>query len=339
MTVAIQLRRDTGANWTSVNPVLADGEIGINTDDLSYKIGDGVTAWNALLYRELTGVFGGGLTLDAIANPSAPPAGSMALYAHNIGGRLIPKFMGPAGLDTPIQPALWANGIVRVGPNASTSFSVEGAAAPTVVGTASTPAPTAGTNLLTATRRTRITSAATANSVNDVRMAATPVYRGEVFGAAVSGGFFYSTRWAAPSTTALQRTFVGLVGSTGALATTLDPLAITNSIGVGNSSADANLQMITNDGAGNAPKIDLGANFPASNAAAMYDLTMFCKPNGDEVAWRVMRLDTGDVASGVLTSELPAKTTMLYPRAYMNNGGTAAAVILDLMRIYLETDY
>jgi hypothetical protein len=228
---------------------------------------------------------------------------------------------------------------VRVGPSASTAFFTEGAAAPTVVGTASTPAPTAGTNLLTATRRTRITSAATANSVNDVRLAATPVYRGEAFGPAAAGGFFYTTRWAAPSTTALQRAVVGLVGSTAALSATQDPAALTNTIAVGNAAADANLQLLHNDGSGVATKIDLGASFPAISLTAMYELVLFCKPNGDEVTWRVTRLDTGDTVVGTITTDLPAKTTLLYPRAYNNNGGTAAAVILDLMRLYLETDY
>jgi mannan endo-1,4-beta-mannosidase len=51
----IQLRRDTAANWTSNNPVLKQGEEGLETDALTSgivqsKIGDGVTAWNALPY-------------------------------------------------------------------------------------------------------------------------------------------------------------------------------------------------------------------------------------------------------------------------------------------------
>lgn len=339
MTVTIQLRRDTGANWTSANPILAEGEIGVNTDDLSYKIGDGATAWSGLTYRELTGAFGAALTLDAVANPSTPAAGTMALYAHSMGGRIMPKIVGPSGVDTALQPALWSNKFVLVGPSATTAFFVQGAAAPTLVGTASTPAVTAGTNLLTATARTRVTSAATANSASDIRMAATPAYRGEVFGSVAAGGFFYTTRFSASSTTALQRSIVGITSSTAAIATTQNPSSLTNCIFLGNDSADTNMQIMHNDGAGSCTKVDLGANFPAISAAAMYELIIFCKPNGDEVTWRVQRLDIGDVATGTITTDLPAKTTLLHPRAYMNNGGTAAAVLLDVMRIYLETDY
>ena len=42
-------RRDTAANWSSTNPILAEGELGIITDGAKgYKIGDGLTRWNAL---------------------------------------------------------------------------------------------------------------------------------------------------------------------------------------------------------------------------------------------------------------------------------------------------
>ena len=50
MAVQIQLRRDTAANWTSSNPTLAQGEMGVETDTAYYKIGDGTTAWTSLSY-------------------------------------------------------------------------------------------------------------------------------------------------------------------------------------------------------------------------------------------------------------------------------------------------
>jgi len=50
MAVQIQLRRDTAANWTAANPVLAAGEMGVETDTLKLKLGDGSTAWNSLGY-------------------------------------------------------------------------------------------------------------------------------------------------------------------------------------------------------------------------------------------------------------------------------------------------
>ena len=46
----IQFRRDTAANWRTHNPVLAEGELGIETDTKMRKVGDGSTAWNNLDY-------------------------------------------------------------------------------------------------------------------------------------------------------------------------------------------------------------------------------------------------------------------------------------------------
>lgn len=54
MAVKIKLRRDTAANWTSTNSVLAAGELGIETDTLKIKIGNGTSAWTALGYATVT---------------------------------------------------------------------------------------------------------------------------------------------------------------------------------------------------------------------------------------------------------------------------------------------
>lgn len=50
MAVQIQLRNDTASNWTSANPVLAAGELGIETNTGKMKVGNGSTAWNSLSY-------------------------------------------------------------------------------------------------------------------------------------------------------------------------------------------------------------------------------------------------------------------------------------------------
>lgn len=48
----ILLRNDTSANWTTVNPVLGKGEVGIESDTRLFKFGDGVTNWNNLKYAD-----------------------------------------------------------------------------------------------------------------------------------------------------------------------------------------------------------------------------------------------------------------------------------------------
>ena len=51
MADRIQLRRDTAANWTAYNPILLEGEPGIEIDTDQWKLGDGIHNWNALPYR------------------------------------------------------------------------------------------------------------------------------------------------------------------------------------------------------------------------------------------------------------------------------------------------
>jgi hypothetical protein len=70
MTV-IQLRRGTAAEWTSRNPVLAAGEVGLETDTAKIKAGTGTATWNNLPY-----IFGssgaGASTVNHGAVSSAP---------------------------------------------------------------------------------------------------------------------------------------------------------------------------------------------------------------------------------------------------------------------------
>jgi len=61
MAVQLQFRRGTSSEWTSANPVLAAGEMGIETDTSQFKIGDGVTSWTSLSYGGLQGTGGASL--------------------------------------------------------------------------------------------------------------------------------------------------------------------------------------------------------------------------------------------------------------------------------------
>ena len=52
-TVRIQIRRGTAAQWTSANPTLAAGEMGVESDTRKTKIGTGSTAWTSLAYANV----------------------------------------------------------------------------------------------------------------------------------------------------------------------------------------------------------------------------------------------------------------------------------------------
>jgi hypothetical protein len=57
MANRIQMRRDTAARWTEVNPILLNGEFGLETDTGKAKLGDGVKTWSELNYITVTDNF------------------------------------------------------------------------------------------------------------------------------------------------------------------------------------------------------------------------------------------------------------------------------------------
>jgi hypothetical protein len=76
MAAEIQIRRDTLENWTDIDPVLADGEIGLEytavAGQYKAKIGDGVLAYSELPYWSTGGGGGGASYGDGIV-----PAGAV----------------------------------------------------------------------------------------------------------------------------------------------------------------------------------------------------------------------------------------------------------------------
>lgn len=335
MSVTIQIRRDTAANWTSANPTLAAGEIGFVTDTGQMKIGNGSTAWNSLSYISLTGAQSS-ILLTATSDPATPSAGTQYIYSKDIGGRLMPKMKGPSGVDTPIQPAIFSNGVRLVSPGTTTALNYVGMGAFTAVGTLSHPALTAN-SLRESTIRGIVTSAATANSASELRYAIAQAWRGN---SGNLGGFFAVFRFGISSTVATQQVFVGFTSSTSAIATTQVPSALTLCVGVGWDNADSNMQLLHNDGSGTCTKVDLGASFVKNQQNDFYELVLFAKPSDTAIGWRVKNLRTDVETSGTIaSSDIPTTTTFLAPHIYANNGGTAAAVILDFYRYYLETDF
>jgi hypothetical protein len=118
MPVQIQIRNGTAAQWTSANPVLAAGEVGIENDTRKQKFGDGTTAWNSLAYASggtVTSVTGtspvassGGAT-PAISlasgygdtqNPYASKTANFVLAAPN-GSANVPSFRALVSADIP----------------------------------------------------------------------------------------------------------------------------------------------------------------------------------------------------------------------------------------------
>ena len=88
MTKIIQ-RHDTAANWASANPVLAQGEMGIEDDTRKFKFGDGTTAWAGLPYASSEGGGGEGGTSNYNDLTNKPTINTLELKGElALGGAL-----------------------------------------------------------------------------------------------------------------------------------------------------------------------------------------------------------------------------------------------------------
>lgn len=74
MAVTIQLRRGTAAQWSAANTVLAEGELGYETDTGFIKVGDGATAYNSITSYVVEGSLA-----DLSVGPNAAASGNGGL--------------------------------------------------------------------------------------------------------------------------------------------------------------------------------------------------------------------------------------------------------------------
>lgn len=66
MLTRVQQRRGIASQWTAANPILAQGEIGLEVDTNTFKLGNGLTRWNDLPY--LSGPTGDSAYEVAVSN-------------------------------------------------------------------------------------------------------------------------------------------------------------------------------------------------------------------------------------------------------------------------------
>ena len=271
--------------------------------------------------------------------PAAPASGNLVMFGKTIAGGALPAYIGPSGVGSALQPFLGRNkiGYWNPGGNGTVQPLAFGMAAPTLVGTGAA-RNVATTNLLTSMRRIGVASASTAGASGSFRTAAAQYFLGNSAG---MGGFRIVIRYGCSdaATVADARSFVGLVPGSGSISN-VNPSTFINCIGLGSDSGESTLSIMHNDGSGTATKIALGANFPDHTLSAdAYELALFAAPNSLSVGYQVTRLNTGDVASGTITTNLPAANFLMSLQVGRNNGTTALAVALDLVSLYVETDF
>ena len=138
--------------------------------------------------------------------------------------------------------------------------------------------------------------------------------------------------------------FYGLAGQTTDLAygTVSGTLVstLTNIVGVGSEVGDTNLQVFYNDAAGTASKIDLGASFPANRTAGaemttVYSVTLVNQPMSTSIVYRVVNNETNAVATGTISTNLPASSQALnlFASRCMSTTSVTGSGQFDLMKL------
>lgn len=212
----------------------------------------------------------------------------------------------------------------------STLGSSLGQATPSVTGTGTARVPS-NTNRAARTHRVGYVSAATANAAAGLRGGGAHFFRKGSSGGGFTVKFVFVPSSAA--TVANERAYLGMSTTTGALTATVDPTAFTNQFGVGYDSAHSNLRIMHNDSTSISTSIDLGANFPARTLSVdLYEAVFDATVTG-EIRYRVTRINTGDVATGTITTDLPADTSGLCWHVFTANGGTLLAVGMDVVSV------
>lgn len=154
---------------------------------------------------------------------------------------------------------------------------------------------------------------------------------------AISGGFYFVGDFGISDQAYAVGThnFWGLTDSIANLAigtiSNSQPSNLTNIIAVANDSGDANLQIMHNDSTGTATKIDLGSSFPSNRTAGsaltnMYLVELYNAPSSAEVKYRVTNKETGAVAQGTISTNLPTTGTLLAYQAGRSMGTSGGGI-------------
>ena len=263
------------------------------------------------------------------ADPPAPADG-IALYTRPYAGRQVPRFIGPSGLDSAVQPALFANSLIMWLPGTSTTVAINFGTSWTVSATQAHPT-IADTNLMTRMKRATFTTTTTSGNQSGTRSAAPVCTRTQ--------GFFFAARFGILTYTATMQIICGMNGASGAIAG--QPSAINDCIAMSKDSGETVWQVMTRDTA-NAHKTSTGRTTAAAANAEIFDFYAFCKPGDTKITVRVVDIATGTVvlADTVKSTYLPTTTVPLYAHCECRNsaGGAGSAVAIFLNKIYIEAD-
>lgn len=284
----------------------------------------------------------GMLSLPAIASPSAPASGFTSLFGSTFAGSLTrPGYRNDLGASPRFMQEDLSNGTMALFiPAGGTTTSLVGWATGSV-GTATTANIASGSVRGRTQRIEYLQGTASTTATANFRHTS---LRWSVGGASSwEGGFRYSAIWgtATGASVATHRGRCGL-WSTGAAASDSEPSAQVDWVGMAWDAADTNVQFMHNDSTGTCTKIDLGSSFPvpSTDRGDTYKLEMYSPPGPTQaVYYSVTRLESGAVATGVVTTNLPSTSTILTHQCVMSVGGTSSIIGIMVGTTYIHSEF
>jgi hypothetical protein len=312
----------------------------------------GATNGQALVWNSTLGVFepatisgGGGGSSPAIntdlslnlpdVNPATPTGNNVVIYSDKTQEIQYVRYKDQTGIERDLQSHIGTRGgnIFQLRPTGSTTTVNTNGLVNTTFGTAT--ARTAGaTSYFTSRPRIGFATASTAGATAGTRNGTNIAHRGN--GIPFTGGYKFIAAVGISQNVSGSAFFTGLRNDIAAIGN-VEPTTLVNCIGLSKASTETTMHIIHNDGAGSVTSIDLGASFPATTSNVdMYELTIYAPQNASAVSWKVVRLNTGDTASGLIITDMPAGNTMLGHQVWICNRATAAQAIVDVAHIYME---
>lgn len=284
---------------------------------------------------------GGQMRLPSIATPSVPAAAGVKVFGKDMGNAPWPHFLAPDGVvPWPVQPYVGDGRFYAWLPIVGgTTASLIGWPAQSVNGTSTTAAIGGGNRRTNAQRMEFLVTAASTGACAHFRIAQAGF---GVNGSAAWEGGFRGLMHGAPATgcaNASHRFFMGLGDSLSM--SDVEPSSQTQVVGIGYDSADANLQFMHNDGSGTCTKIDLGASFakPTTDRSVWYRLRLYAPPGTTRLlCYEVTNLETGAVAVGAVTTNLPPASSYVTPKSYGSVGGVSSVVGITIGNIVFITE-
>ena len=334
---ALQLLRTNAAaddlEWATVSsdPAGSNQELQYNDGGSAFGATSSLTWDNSNQSLKLGGV----LELTSSTWSGTPATGTMKLVNTEVAGRgMLGVATSFAGNNYALQPSLFQNRFVLITTGGSSSIFNYGESIGSS-GTVSHISPTEATGYLVNFAATAVSSTAAG-----VQASAGSFYRGSTDG---MNGFFMFARVYFPDTSYDQvgvgtgsRLYVGFGNVNGVANSAVSENPSGDHVGFTRSSTNDGRQdvywtLMTKDNT----TLSLSTTSMAFATSTIYDMYLYCPPQGSSISWRIDNLANSTSDEGVLTANLPRGSSRMSVGAYVF-GVNAVARNIRLQKIYVE---